>query len=151
MAANLRGIVKDKGGDVLQSRRSHSLAMETLFYAQLKHKYLARDGARTWPGVEAALGEFMARTVKYIRGNKPRMTERHKFTERELDRGEGEKRGKEREGREWVRAGHLLGWLILSSLGQIQFQINQKSEKAKKEKSKNNSKCVYKIKLENRK
>lgn len=87
MAANLRGIVKDKGGDVLQSRRTQS--KETLFYAQLKHKYLARDGARTWPGVEAALAEFMARTVKYIRGNKPRMTETHKFTERELDRGEG--------------------------------------------------------------
>lgn len=150
MAANLRGIVKDKGGDVLQSRRTQG--KETLFYAQLKHKYLARDGARTWPGVEAALGEFMARTVKYIRGNKPRMTEIHKFTERELDRGEGEKwEGKRERGESEGRAGHLLGWLILSSLGQIQFQINQKSEKAKKEKSKNNSKCVYKIKLENRK
>lgn len=98
MAANLRGIVKDKGGDVLQSRRTQS--KETLFYAQLKHKYLARDGARTWPGVEAALAEFMARTVKYIRGNKPRMTEIHKFTERELDRGEGAEKEGKREGRE---------------------------------------------------
>lgn len=84
---------------MLQSRRTQG--KETLFYAQLKHKYLARDGARTWPGVEAALAEFMARTVKYIGGNKPRMTETHKFTERELDRGEmGIVRGKERERRE---------------------------------------------------
>lgn len=116
MAANLRGIVKDKGGDVLQSRR----AKETLFYAQLKHKYLARDPGNTWPGVEAALAEFMGRTVKYIRGNKPRMTEIHKFTEREPGRegnrkgkkeGKGEKeRGRDREGKRL--GGVTSSWLI---------------------------------------
>lgn len=99
MASNLRGIVKDKDdGDVLQSR-THSARKETLFYAQLKHKYLARAGTdselNTWPGVEAALGEFMARLVKYIKKNEPRMTEVHKLREGEKERegGSGGERG----------------------------------------------------------
>lgn len=101
MASNLRGIVKDKDDDVLQSR-THSARKETLFYAQLKHKYLARAGTdselNTWPGVEAALGEFMARLVKYIKKNEPRMTEVHKFREGEKERegGRGGEGGVER-------------------------------------------------------
>lgn len=110
--------------------------METLFYAQLKHKYLARAGARTWAGVEAALGEFMARTVKYIRGNKPRMTEIQQFKEKELDRGEmGIVRGEEREGREWGEGG-TSSWLIDSVFAWANSISNQskkrKSQKGKK-------------------